>query len=139
LYEILNLTLTQWRATFPEPFRWNDHDPPSEDINIARLRGKFYGARYIIHRPVLYYYLELFPPSGEADPFPAPLDSQMANYIYQRGPSTSGEEGAFRKLPMDKQKACKACINSAIQSTRAFDGVKGGCPVVTNIFGTGHA
>ncbi|RMJ21965.1 C6 finger domain protein [Aspergillus sp. HF37] len=139
LHEILNLTLTQWRATLPEDLRWNDHDPPSEDINIARLRAKFYGARYIIHRPVLYYYLEMFPPSSEADPSPAPLDSQMADYIYQRGPSASGEEGAFGKLPQDKQKACKACINSAIQSTRAFDGVKGGRPVVTNIFGTGHA
>ncbi|KAH1372036.1 hypothetical protein KXX49_000372, partial [Aspergillus fumigatus] len=34
--------------------KWKDADPPSNNINVARMRAKYYGTRYIIHRPLLY-------------------------------------------------------------------------------------
>ncbi|KAE8155544.1 hypothetical protein BDV40DRAFT_118323 [Aspergillus tamarii] len=42
------------------------------------------------------------------------------------------------ELPTKLRNACKVCVDSAIQSTVAFDGIKGR-PVMTNIFGTSHA
>ncbi|GMF78141.1 unnamed protein product [Aspergillus oryzae] len=44
---------------------------------------------------------------------------------------------AHRNLPAKLQDACKVCIDSAMLSTVAFDGIEGR-PVVTNIFGTAH-
>lgn len=45
---------------------------------------------------------------------------------------------AYRDLPPKLRRACKVCIDSAILSTEAFDGIEGR-PIVTNIFGTAHA
>lgn len=135
VHSILSLTLEQWRACLPNELRWKDDDPPAEDINVARLRAKYYGARYIIHRPVLYHYLEMFPPPGKQDPWSSPADSQSNRKTF----SVGANETPFSQMPLDNQKACKTCVESAISSTKAFDGVKGGRPVVTNIFGTAHA
>ncbi|RDW90849.1 putative C6 finger domain protein [Aspergillus mulundensis] len=55
--EILSMNLELWRASLPREMKWHDNDPPSSDINHARMRAKYYGARYIINRPVLYYAL----------------------------------------------------------------------------------
>jgi hypothetical protein len=45
---------------------------------------------------------------------------------------------ALRELPQKLRRACKVCIESAILSTVAFDGIPDRL-VVTNIFGTAHA
>ncbi|KAJ5888771.1 hypothetical protein N7495_008812 [Penicillium taxi] len=55
--EALSLNLEAWRKSLPDTMQWSDNDPPSTDINAARMRAKYYGARYIIHRPLLYYAL----------------------------------------------------------------------------------
>jgi hypothetical protein len=52
--EALSMNLELWRNNLPDIVAWNDKDPPSSDINAARMRAKYYGARYIIHRPLLY-------------------------------------------------------------------------------------
>lgn len=46
--------LETWRNTLPTHLAWQDEDPPSTDLNVARLRAKFYGGYYMILRPFLY-------------------------------------------------------------------------------------
>ncbi|KAK5014401.1 hypothetical protein LTR39_003166, partial [Cryomyces antarcticus] len=38
----LQTQLQEWRDTLPKPLTWNDSEPPSKDINAARLRAKYY-------------------------------------------------------------------------------------------------
>lgn len=113
--------------------RWKDDDPPADDINIARLRAKYYGAKYIIHRPFLYYALHDF--RGEF--------TEQHKKESQRG----NDDEYFKKTPLSSDlrfhellRSCRLCVNAAIQSTLAFDGViTKRRLVVTNIFGTAHA
>lgn len=55
--EALSMNLEIWRSNLPGIMQWNDQDPPSSEINEARMRAKYYGARFIIHRPLLYHAL----------------------------------------------------------------------------------
>ncbi|KAL4870006.1 hypothetical protein BDV12DRAFT_166848 [Aspergillus spectabilis] len=154
--EMLSLNLDLWRGTLPPAMRWSEHDPPASDINVARLRAKYYGAQYIIHRPLLYHAIEYSGPNmGE------PLSDMLPGYtpgsssLQQMSPH--GQQGvdmtrissdlgnmqgwhakSYRHLPQKFRRACTVCVESAIKSTTAFDGVKGR-PIVTNIFGTAHA
>ncbi|KAL4942013.1 hypothetical protein BDV06DRAFT_222571 [Aspergillus oleicola] len=151
--ETLSMNLDLWRSALPTEMRWMDDDPPSDDINVARMRAKYWGARYIIHRPLLYHALHY------AGPESPPIDSPIAYNDYgpmpqQASPQAPGmtrassdmsySQGAngtrksHRDLPMKLRRACLVCVQSAIKSTEAFDGIKGR-PVVTNIFGTAHA
>ncbi|EAW06308.1 putative C6 finger domain protein [Aspergillus clavatus NRRL 1] len=168
--EILSMNLELWRNSLPEVMRWKDGDPPSKDINVARMRAKYYGARYIIHRPLLYHALHFAglpdaaltsvdspagsvlsgPKSQQVSPSlthsqratnMARLSSDMGLAGHSAPPSfPAGSMGtiAYRDLPTKLRRACKVCIDSAILSTEAFDGVEGR-PIVTNIFGTAHA
>lgn len=120
---------------------WNDDDPPATDINVARLRGKYYGSIYVILRPYL----------------------RIANHFIDFPPTGANARASHHNLQLledlsDGQKSiigiAVKCINAAIQSTIAFDRV-GAAPgsnyvkfdanarprrlVVTNIFGTMHA
>ncbi|KAJ9319696.1 transcriptional regulator family: Fungal Specific TF [Paecilomyces variotii] len=164
--EVLSMNLELWRKSLPEIMRWKDSDPPSSDINTARMRAKYYGARYIIHRPLLYHALHyadfkegsaVDSPTGSAvmsgsrsqQVSPSMTHSQRATSM-ARWSSDMGPPGRhpltnpawpccpFKQLPKKLQLACKICIDSAIQSTEAFDGIQGR-PVITNIFGTAHA
>lgn len=163
--ETLWMNLQQWRSNLPEMMQWEDTDPPSKDINVARLRAKYYELCYIIHRPLLYHALHTFrqPASvesptaapGAAVSHPEPAYPSMTHNRQvtstarlHKGPepvqsSTTAPVGrwtscTYRDLPSKLQQACKACIHSAILSTEAFDRIEGR-PVLTNIFGTAHA
>jgi hypothetical protein len=73
----------------------------------------------------------------------ARLSSDMGMGVHRAPPSFQGGPGsmgtvAYRDLPPKLRRACKVCIDSAILSTEAFDGIDGR-PIVTNIFGTAHA
>lgn len=179
--ETLSMNLELWRSCLPETLKWKDSDPPSKDINVARMRAKYYGARYIIHRPLLYYALHYASqpnvnadahasagvssvdnpaapaastvvPGPESQPVaPSMTHSQgatgMAHLSSDAAPSrnalppdsTPGQsQRTYRELPMKLRRACKVCIESAIKSTEAFDGIEGR-PILTNIFGTAHA
>jgi hypothetical protein len=166
------MNLELWRNSLPEIMKWKDTDPPSNDINVARMRAKYYGARYIIHRPLLYHALHF---AGLPNPNPASASvespagsllsgsesqqmspslprsqrasnmarpsSDMGIAVHSAPPSFQGGSMgtiAYRDLPPKLRRACKVCIDSAILSTEAFDGIKGR-PIVTNIFGTAHA
>ncbi|KAL4792878.1 hypothetical protein BDV19DRAFT_367553 [Aspergillus venezuelensis] len=151
--ETLSMNLDLWRSALPTEMRWNDDDPPSDDINVARMRAKYWGARYIIHRPLLYHALHYAGPDNfpvdspiaytEYGPVPQQASPQAPNMArassdlsYSQG--ANGSRKAHRDLPMKLRRACLVCVQSAIKSTEAFDGIKGR-PVVTNIFGTAHA
>ncbi|PGH08887.1 hypothetical protein GX51_00944 [Blastomyces parvus] len=165
--EALSCNLEAWRTGLPDNMRWEETDPPSNNIIIARMRAKYYGARYIIHRPLLHHALhpmikalpgtansvaspspstvssshsQASPPSAN----PAHLSHSMERLTSGMGPPSrpavvpENQQFSLKSLDSKVRKACQACIDAAIQSTVAFDGVAGR-PVVTNIFGTAHA
>lgn len=157
--EILSMNLDLWRSSLPQEMRWSDNDPPSPDINVARMRAKYYGARYIIHRPLLYHALHYCGPNmgplsvdsparyGEA--VSSQVSPSLTHGQYAPGmtrmssdlgsvPGANGTAHTYRDLPQKLRRACKVCLQSAVRSTEAFDAIKGR-PVVTNIFGTAHA
>ena len=170
----LSMNLDLWRNSLPQTMMWDDKDPPSSDINAARMRAKYYGARYIIHRPLLYHALHygtdgarvsaagqttVDSPTGSASASQGQRMSPSMTYSGYRpagmsrilsdmgGASTNAATSPnvwvppkvkLRELPQKLRQACKACIESAILSTLAFDGIEDRL-VVTNIFGTAHA
>ncbi|KKA18870.1 clr-1 [Rasamsonia emersonii CBS 393.64] len=153
--EVLSMNLEFWRKSLPDVMKWDDRDPPASDINTARMRAKYYGARYIIHRPVLCHVLHYMSPAqstaeGAQSQQVSPSMAQgqrapgMARWSSDMGNSGRPNQAdiwpgvAFKDLHVKLQRACKICIESAIQSTEAFDGIKGRL-IVTNIFGTAHA
>jgi hypothetical protein len=103
--------LHNWHLLLLPQLRWKDDDPPSSDINVARLRAKYYGAVYIIHRPIL---------------FKALLE----------GGITATSENERNEIISSLHR----CVWAAKKSTVAFDGVwPASRLIVTNIFGTAHA
>ena len=123
--EALMTNLETWRSNLPEAMKWNDKDPPADDINVARLRAKFYGASYIIHRPLLYKALHM-------------PEFNTRNSLQRLSTGSELFGTPIRDLPLEVRRACRKCVEAAVASTVSFDGVRGR-PVVTNIFGTAHA
>jgi len=148
--------LESWRRVLPPFLAWKDGDPPATDLNVARLRAKYYGGLYMMLRPYLRIATHVieYPPSHQSS-------DRNVQWSHQNSPATTGEVSTPTSRQMvdlsetqEKivQVACQ-CIESAIQSTIAFDRV--GAPenspyegykssrntrlVLTNIFGTLHA
>lgn len=115
----LAVQLDEWRKILPPSLRFDDAEEPAQDINDARLRGKYYGARYVIHRPFLHHMLE-----EEWEP-----KSQN---------QTKGNKGWATREKEDIIGMARNCIDAAKSSTTSFDGLQGR-PILTNIFGTAHA
>ena len=168
--EALSMNLDLWRTSLPTTMSWTDKEPPAKDINSARMRAKYYGARYIIHRPLLYYALHygqtgsvaqtaVVSPTGSANTSQTQQVSPAMTHTGQRATgmtrimSSIGNPPAefnsfasdwtpptvaLRELSQKLRRACKVCIESAILSTTAFDGIPDRL-IVTNIFGTAHA
>lgn len=155
------MNLDFWRKSLPDHMNWDDDDPPSSDINVARLRAKYYGARYIIYRPLLHYALhqtvdqdeshfsQAFSQRGlkseQVSSFSTqtPQASSMTRWSSDMGISGGRDDDIHRtvdweELPEPIQEACTICVNAAIRSTQAFHGIQGR-PIITNIFGTAHA
>lgn len=151
--------LLSWRRLLPAELAWDDEDSPATDINIARLRAKFYGGHYMILRPFLMlavHEIEL-PPGAPRSSWSSQASSPAATT--EAGTPTNAQMQYGRGL-MDLTTEqtgvitiAHQCIDSAIQSTIAFDRV-GADPsttyaefidrpqerlVLTNIFGTLHA
>ncbi|KAM3413937.1 hypothetical protein BST61_g10608 [Cercospora zeina] len=130
--------LQSWRQGLPDPLKWNDDDPPPSDILSARLRAKYWGARYVINRPFLDYCLHIMP--GLKDQIPL---EQVARDSYGN-PRDKADVHLFRAIQRlgDREvwAATQRCIDAAMHSTVAFDGLaKHGRLIVTNIHGTAHA
>ncbi|KNG44379.1 c6 zinc finger domain-containing protein [Stemphylium lycopersici] len=145
--------LENWRKLLSPELAWRDDEFPSTDLNIARVRAKYYGGLYMMLRPYLKlasHVLE-FPP-----PPPGSTGASQHNSPSPYGHALTNRNVQMVELSEDQQKIIKVacqCIDSAIHSTIAFDRV-GEEPgsnyqyftptrkkrlVVTNIFGTLHA
>lgn len=140
----------------PAYLAWKDSDWPSIDLNVARLRAKYYGALYMMLRPCLQLAIKgEWPPSNQ-------LSHQRPHWSQHSSPSNTGEPLNSSRGPQvvdlnqgqnEMVKLACMCIDAAIRSTVAFDRV--GAPegseykgykstrtqrlVLTNIFGTMHA
>lgn len=115
----------------PADVDWEDGEL-ARDINNARLRGKYYGGLYIIHRPMVHYALEL-EAKGELDRYLVQYSEQdYAPMAPPRAPPNPFHEEVLR--------SAKLAIQAAVRSTEAFDGaMMYQRLIVTNIFGTAHA
>ncbi|KAI9805323.1 MAG: hypothetical protein M1833_005776 [Piccolia ochrophora] len=147
----LDSQLASWRDVLPDELKWDDSDPPASDINAARLRAKYYGARYIIHRPFLHHAIHPMKPHGSlvknpparqsthSSP-PTPVTPQAPDSSTRRSSMAMPPPASLSNNDIDESvmKACRTCIESAMQSTSAFHGIDRR-PIVTNIFGTAHA
>ncbi|KAF4547468.1 Fungal Zn(2)-Cys(6) binuclear cluster domain-containing protein 14 [Elsinoe fawcettii] len=120
---------------FRNVHKWDDSEPPAGNILEARKRAKYYGAAYIRLRPYLDYVLHA---KGGVKHGRHPGD--MARDAYGRPRKNEAALfGAIATLPDDVVTyRATLCVQSAIQSTLAFDGIKGRL-IVTNIMGTSHA
>jgi hypothetical protein len=152
MMNVLSENLESWRKQLGAMWDWDDDSHESPDINEARMRGKYYGAKCIIHRPALQYALNLHPLSAKAL---ACLDEltphHSINSSWTVSPATppihpansAMQQAAFlSRLPENLDpliiQAAKTCISAAIRSTTVFDKVPERL-TVTNIFGTAHA
>lgn len=129
-------TLDNWRKTLPPALRWNDDDPPPPDILDARLRAKYWGARYVINRPFLDYALHIMPHAKEGVGIEDVARDAHGN------PRELAEVQLFKAIAEMGEpeiwEATQRCIAAAMHSTVAFDGVPDRL-VITNIHGTAHA
>lgn len=155
--ESLNVNLEAWRSSLGD-WNWNDREHKSTDINVARMRGKYYGAKYIIHRPALRYLLALragfasgssstpgsrpsespvvAPSYRSQQPSPALQHSQASGFVGRRPTEMAPpHQSSFEK---EVQAAAEACVAAAMRSTTVFDSVPERI-IITNIFGTAHA
>ena len=147
---ILDTNIDAWRKMLND-WDWDDDEHQSENINVARMRAKYYGAKYIIHRPVLYHALQHACPtpptpnskysdSPEArEHFASPVPHAHPPSTQSRRRSEIGPPGSSPvKVDSKIIAASKLCVEAAIRSTTVFDKVPKRL-IVTNIFGTAHA
>jgi hypothetical protein len=137
---VLWAELRAWREQLHYFIRWDQEDERlASDINGARLRGKYYGAAYIITRPYLHAALYQMKPED------------LARVDWNKH-SEARTDNAYDTLPALRYSwphevdqiiwACKQCIDAAINSTVAFDNYAAfpqKRPRVTNIHGTAAA
>ena len=128
--------LKYWRDTLPPGLRWNDDDEAPDDILNARLRGKYWGARYLINRPFLDYALHIMPHARDGRNIESVAKDSQGN------PRDKAEIHLFKAIElMGEQeilRASKRCVDAAMKSTVAFDNVPDRL-IMTNIHGTAHA
>ena len=131
LRNAFNAMIGDWRANLPESMKWTESEAVANNINDARLRGKYYGALYIIHRPFLHAALDY--------DFETPhMQLSPNNHLgLEMGPPITISDEKRREETIQ---LAKICIEAAVQSTIAFDGILDHRRlVVTNIMGTAHA
>lgn len=128
--------LDAWRELLPMNLRWNDSDPPATDILSARLRAKYYGARYVVNRPFLDYALHIMPYVADGKRV------QDAACDVHGNPRDKADINLFQAIQglgeSEIWQASRRCVDAAIRSTTALDGVPDRL-IVTNIHGTAHA
>lgn len=147
---VLEENLESWRSSLGA-FNWEDAHHKSHDINVARMRAKYYGAKYIIHRPALAF--ALYHLSGSTprhrpseSPMGAPSSQQPSPAMHHPTPDSRYPRAGSEMRPPSKvsdlpdwiKQSAKTCIDAAIRSTTVFDSVPDRL-IITNIFGTAHA
>ena len=142
IMEVLDTNLEAWRTALAN-WDWNDNNHEDSNINVARIRGKYYGAKYIIWRPVLRFALSqatqssrLKRPSDSPRGFGHGSESTSPSISnLNMGHPTGADVPYIRPEILE---GAKKCVEAAIRSTTSFDKVARRL-VVTNIFGTVHA
>jgi hypothetical protein len=128
--------LGYWRETLPVGLKWDDSDEPPADILDARLRAKYWGARYLVNRPFLDYALHIMPHAKDGRSIESVAVDSQGN------PRDRAEIHLFKAIELMGEheiwEASKRCVDAAMQSTIAFDGVPERL-IITNIHGTAHA
>ena len=152
IVNLLYQYLEDWRNSLPDRMKWTNDEHQSPDINTARMRAKYYGAKYLIYRPALQYALAQQSSSPSMrNPIHSPATHNMTIH---RDPTVETEsdssvrpvhasENANSPEPLKKRhpqlwRACEQCVHAAIRSTTAFDKVPKAL-IVTNVFGTAQA
>lgn len=129
--------IQHFRQCLTERLSWSDDDPPASNILAARLRAKWYGASYVIHRPFLDYALHIMPRVGTGE-----CTVEEAARDAEGKPRDQADIMLFKSMQSMPDEeiwaATKQCIAAALQSTVALDGMSGRL-IVTNIHGTAHA
>ena len=134
----LDDNLENWRKMLVQ-WDWDDDEHESEHINIARMRGKYYGAKYIIWRPTLRYaLLQATQCPRTKRPSESPAGYGQDSGVTSPSISNLNAPQPYGVLKPELLAGSKKCIEAAIRSTTAFDSVPRRL-VVTNIFGTAHA
>lgn len=147
LCNAFDIMINAWRNSLPEKLQWDDPSHIINNINDSRLRGKFYGAQYIIHRPFLHAALDYdfedhesllkSPPNDTFGNLQNPLPLHPAPGP-EMGPPKSVSD--YERRRHETIELAVICIKAAERSTVAFDGVLDHRRmVVTNIMGTAHA
>ena len=136
MFEGHEAILNGWRGMLPHNMRWHDNDPPATEILAARLRAKYWGARYIMNRPFLDYALHIMVHAHNG----GSIESAAVDRNGNRRDKAELHLLTAMKQMSDEEifTACKRCIEAAMQSTVAFDNVPERL-IVTNIHGTAHA
>lgn len=162
--QITNLKL--WRSMLPLPLEWKDTDEPAKNINAAHMRAIYYRIKYILHLPLLYYTIQYGLPIEwdkrdaqfgvdwltssilPSDKLPYHNYARLKDMLSAMNSDTNNRFLAFpqnwspptfdkKELPTMVHLACRTCVECAIQSLTAFDGIEDRL-VVPNIFGTAH-
>ncbi|RMZ86096.1 hypothetical protein DV737_g75, partial [Chaetothyriales sp. CBS 132003] len=152
LIDILDENMENWRRMLGD-WDWDDNKYESPDINVARMRAKYYGGKYIIHRPCLQWLLtDSVPVIPRSQHSGSPYGTQQGSpygSTLQPGYSPPGKGLAGTEMGPPEKVAdgrshprvldsARRCVEAAIRSTTVFDSVPPR-PIVTNIFGTAHA
>lgn len=136
------------RSGTPPSLRgWNDNDPTSDNINVSRIRGKYYGARYMIMRPFLQHALTytISPSPQYQNVGSADQHIPKIKLLDLRDPSSRKRRENRLSMKVDEEqnlqiiRGAKICIDAAMSSTIAFDGHLPNRFLVTNIHGTALA
>lgn len=131
-----DLILTQWRAQLPNELHWEDDEPPPSDILSARLRAKYWEVRYATRRPFLDLAMHILPYiSSSVDVWQAVHDSNSA---VRDVADIRLLEAIADMSSSEVSTAVKSCIDAAMQTAMAFDGVSHR-PIETNMHGIAHA
>ena len=137
----LDTNLEAWRSLLND-WDWDDDDHEDPNINVARMRGKYYGGKYIIWRPTLRHALDqaLSGPRTKR-PSESPVGFSHGSEVTSPSISNLNTSQPFRKdtpIRPEVLEGSRKCVEAAIRSTTCFDKVPRRL-VVTNIFGTAHA
>lgn len=130
--------LDRWRDMLKVPLAWEDGDPPATNILGARLRAKYWGARYVVNRPFLDFMIHFMPHIHTK----AGLTLENVANDARGVPRDKADIHLFKAIEKMGNSAIvhasRLCIQAAIQSTVALDNVPDRL-IVTNIHGTAHA
>nr|OQO17415.1 hypothetical protein B0A51_15582 [Rachicladosporium sp. CCFEE 5018] len=128
--------IEEWRKRLPPPLQWKDDDPPPKEILHARLRAKYWGAKYVVNRVFLDYALHIMSHVAEK------RRVEDVALDVRNQPRDPAEVHLFKAIQNMGEphvwQASQECIKAAMHSTVAFDGVPDRL-IVTNIHGTAHA